>query len=264
MLPERTSLPVVEVDLGEGVRAGFTMRAGGVSGAPFASLNLGLHVADDPADVLANRRRLERWVGGPVAFATQVHGAEVTVVDPGAGPDAPADSLGEFDALVARSGAGIAVLAADCVPVLLADPVAGVVGAVHAGRGGLVAGVVQVALAAMTGLGARPGRIRAAIGPAICGACYEVPAELRAEVSAVVPGTWATTSWGTASLDLPAGVAATLAGAGVGSIERVAICTLTDDRFYSHRGACEGGATGRSAGVIRADSPGPGRVGADR
>lgn len=241
---------MIEVDLGEGVRAGFTMRAGGVSDGDHAALNLALHVADDDGRVLTNRRLVERWAGGPVAYATQVHGRDVAVVEPWGGPGPAPASVGRFDALVSGSGAAVAVMVADCVPVLLADPVAGVVGAVHAGRGGLARGVVQAALAGMVGLGARPERIRAAIGPAICGACYEVPAALRAEVSAVVPAAWAQTSWGTASLDLPAGVTATLADAGVLRIERLGICTLTDERFYSFRAQRDGRPTGRFVGVI--------------
>ena len=107
------------------------------------------------------------------------------------------------------------MLVADCVPVLLADPEAGVVAAVHAGRRGLVAGVVEAAVAAMVAQGASVERVRAAIGPAIAGESYEVPAELQDEVASVVPQTRATTSWGTPALDLPAGVAAVLAAAGV-------------------------------------------------
>ena len=254
------------------------MRAGGVSSGSYGTLNLGLHVADDAADVLANRRLVERWAGGPVAYATQVHGAGVVVVPDQVGPQGPTTttttttttptptptSVGEFDALVSASGAGLAVLVADCVPVLLADPVTGVVAAVHAGRQGLARGVVQAALATMADLGARPERIRAAIGPAICGACYEVPAALRAEVAAVVPATRSEKSWGTPALDLPAGVAAILAGGGVTHVQQLAICTLTDARFYSHRAQPPGHPTGRFAGVIRTDAASPGRVGGDR
>jgi YfiH family protein len=250
---------VVQVDLGETVRAGFTMRAGGVSTGAYAALNLGLNVADATDDVLANRRIVERWAGGPIVFATQVHGAEVAVVAPPSGP-APT-AIGPFDALVSASGAGLGVLVADCVPVLLADPEAGVVAAVHAGRRGLAGGVVQAALARMVELGARRGRVRAAVGPAICGACYEVPAALRAEVAGVVPAAWATTSWGTPALDLPAGVVATLVAAGVDRVQPLDICTLTDDRFYSHRRAQRSGeTTGRSAGFIRTFTPDRGRV----
>jgi polyphenol oxidase len=253
----RTALPVVEVDLGEGVRAAFTTRSGGVSSGAHATLNLGLNVDDDPARVRANRRLVEAWSGGAVQFASQVHGVRVAIVGPELSGVTP-DSVGEVDALVAATGAGVAVLVADCVPVLLADPAVGVVGAVHAGRRGLADGVVQSALAAMVDLGARADRIRAVIGPAICGACYEVPADLRAEVAAVVPASWSTTSWGTPALDLPAGVAATLAAAGVSRVEDLALCTLTDERFYSHRSQRGGPPTGRFAGVIRTTAQIPG------
>jgi YfiH family protein len=143
------------------------------------------------------------------------------------------------------------VVVADCVPVLLADASAGVGAAVHAGRRGLVDGVVQAAVAAMVAAGARPGRVRAAIGPAICGRCYEVPAALRDEVADVVPGVAATTSWGTPALDLPAGVAAVLAAAGVTGVHRTGWCTHTDDRFFSHRRSTRTGeAPGRCAAVV--------------
>lgn len=255
-------LPVVRVDLGEGVLAAFTTRDGGVSSAGYSSLNLGLNVADRRADVLANRAVVAAWAGGPVAFATQVHGAEIAVVaaaDDRLAGQVAAGSVGEFDGLVSADGAGVAVLVADCVPVLLADPVAGVVGAVHAGRRGLVAGVVQRAVAVLVAQGARPGRIRAAIGPAICGRCYEVPDRMRDEVAAVVPAAWATSAWATPALDLPAGVAAVLAQLGVTGVHQLGLCTRTDPAFYSHRRAiASGGVAGRFAGVIRAAGPIPG------
>ncbi|WP_171905417.1 laccase domain-containing protein, partial [Cellulosimicrobium cellulans] len=116
---------VLEVDLGPGVRAGFTTRAGGVSPAPWASLNLGLGVEDDAARVRENRARASTWLGRPVHFSTQVHGTGVAVVAAPVGAaerDAGApDTVGEADALVAADGAGLGVLVADCVPVLLAD-----------------------------------------------------------------------------------------------------------------------------------------------
>ena len=256
----RETLPVVTVDLGEGVRAAFTTSSGGVSTGDHATLNLGLGVGDRALDVLTNRALDAGWGGGPVRFGTQVHGRDVVVAEkvtsPAPGPD---PSAGECDGLVSSRGRGVGVLVADCVPVLLADPVAGVVGAVHAGRRGLVAGVVQAALATMVAEGARANRVRAAIGPAICGCCYEVPDLLRAEVADVVPETWGTTTWGTPALDLPAGVAALLRAAGVGSIHRVEACTRTDDRFYSYRRAqATGASTGRFAGVVIAAGRVPG------
>lgn len=247
---------IVEVDLGPGVRAAFTTRAGGVSRGPWAALDLGLHVDDDPDAVRANRRTVGRWLGAEPAFATQVHGRDVVVVNPGS---SGADTVGEFDALVGRSGTAVGVLVADCVPVLLADAEAGVVAAVHAGRRGVLAGVVGAALDAMAAAGADRSRVRAAVGPAVCGRCYEVPDAMRDEVAATVPATWATTRAGTPALDLPAGVAAQLAAAGVTDVHLTGLCTMEDDRFYSHRrDGGPHGRTGRFAGVVVAgrDTPG--------
>jgi YfiH family protein len=244
-------LTVVEVDLGPGVRAGFTTRSGGVSVPPWDALNLGLEVGDATTRVLANRDLVERWVGTRVAFASQVHGVDVRVLsDP---PARSATSIGLYDALVSTSSSvAVAVLVADCVPVLLADVEAGVVGAVHAGRRGLVAGVVEAAVDALVGAGAQPDRLRAVVGPSISGAAYEVPAAMRDEVAAVLPETWATTAWGTPALDLPAGVVAVLARVGVSRVQCLGVCTSTDARFYSHRRAQRRGVTtGRFAGVIR-------------
>jgi len=140
------------------------------------------------------------------------------------------------------------VVVADCVPVLLADPVAGVVAAVHAGRRGLVAGVVQATLEAMVGRGAATHRIRAAVGPAIAGTSYEVPADLRDEVARVVPATWSTTSWGTPALDLPAGVRAILEQSGVRQVSVSTRDTYTDDELFSFR---RSPVTGRFGGVVR-------------
>lgn len=261
MTAAATGIDTVPVDLGEGVRAFFTAAAGGVSPEPWASpsgpgLNLGLNVSDDPARVRANRARLgEVLDGAPVAFATQVHSARVLSL--GAAEhrqwrgDPVPGTAGDGDALVtAERGLGLGVLVADCVPVLLADDVAGVVGVAHAGRKGTAAGVVLKALEAMTERGARPDRVRAAIGPAVCGRCYEVPAPLRDDVAAVVPRAFAETSWGTPALDLPAAVASQLSGAGV-AVTRVRRCTLEEASFFSHRRATAGGTTtGRQAGVV--------------
>jgi len=239
------------VDLGPGVLAAFTTRSGGVSAPPWDSLDLGLGVGDDDRAVYANRALLAAWVAVPVAFGTQVHGARVVAVDHPPAPDTP--SVGEGDALVtARVDVAVAVLVADCVPVLLADPEARVVAAVHAGRAGLLAGVVEAAVAALCARGARPDRVRAAIGPSIAGRSYEVPAALRAQVAARVPATSATTAWGTPALDLAAGVAAVLAGRGITAVTRLDRDTFTDPALYSHRRAmADGTRTGRSCGVVR-------------
>ncbi|GIG25142.1 peptidoglycan editing factor PgeF [Cellulomonas denverensis] len=237
---------VIGVDLGPGIRACFTTRAGGVSPAPWDELNLGQAVGDDPDRVAANRARVQDWAGVPLSWGHQVHGTVVRLVD---GPDAGTD---DCDAVaVLRPGLGAAVLVADCVPVLIADPDARVAAAVHAGRRGLLAGVVQEAVAALTAHGADPARMRAAIGPCIRGPHYEVPAAMRDEAAAVLPATACTTVDGTPGLDLPAGVRSVLTAAGLREVLDTGLDTAVDDRFFSHRRAQRAGVTtGRSAGVI--------------
>lgn len=172
----------------------------------------------------------------------QVHGAEVAVVDgsqSGASPHA--------DALVTtRPDTALLARAADCVPVLLADPRRGVIGAVHAGRQGLVSDVVGAAVRRMGALGGDD--LVAWIGPHVCGACYEVPQALQDEVVAEVPEALATTSWGTPALDLGAGIRAQLATAGVAEVRSLDICTREDPRWPSYRR--DGAAATRFAGVI--------------
>jgi YfiH family protein len=254
LLPADLGAGLLRVDLGEGVVAGFTTRHGGVSPAPWASLDLGTSTGDEPARVRRNRDLLEGWIGAPVAFSTQVHGDDVLVlgaVERTEWSAAPPSSVGEADALVtAEPGLALGVLVADCVPVVLADPVARVVGVAHAGRRGLALGVVDRALDAMIAQGANVSQVRAAVGPAVCGSCYEVPEAMRDEVSAVVPEAWSTTDRDTPALDLPRGVLARLAARGVPAV-RVERCTRTDPDLFSHRRATAAGeVTGRQAGVV--------------
>ena len=178
-----------------------TSRPGGASAPPYASFNLGLHVGDDPTAVHANRSRLARATGlgaDRLVWMEQVHGSAVAVVDgPRAQPVPQTDGL-----VTATPGLALMVLVADCVPVLLASP--GAVGAVHAGRAGSAAGVVPAAVAALVGLGADLAATDALLGPSICGACYEVPAEMQASVEAALPGSATTTRRGAPGLDLRA------------------------------------------------------------
>lgn len=228
------------------MRAFFTTRSGGVSTGPYASLNLGRNVEDEPRAVETNLEKLDELAGAGVVLAAQVHGATVLTV----GGPVEGRLAGTGDGLVTTTAVPIAVVVADCVPVLLADPDARVVAAAHAGRPGLVAGIVANTVAQMRALGAE--RINAVLGPAICGDCYEVPAAMRDEVDAVVPSTASTTSWSTPGLDLPAGVTAQLRAAGVERIERIERCTFTDDDLYSHRRfGADGSRRGRFAGVVR-------------
>ncbi|MFE0963115.1 peptidoglycan editing factor PgeF [Streptomyces fungicidicus] len=233
-----------------GAHFAFTDRWGGVSAAPYAELNLGGAVGDEPGAVRANRELAARSLGvdpARVVWMNQVHGADAVVVDePWGGEPVP-----EVDAIVtARRGLALAVLTADCVPVLLADPVAGVVAAAHAGRPGLVAGVVPAAVRAMTGLGADPARIVARTGPAVCGRCYEVPETMRAEVAAVEPAAHAETGWGTPAVDVAAGVRAQLERLGVRDREQSPVCTLESADHFSYR---RDRTTGRLAGYVWLD-----------
>lgn len=227
-------------------RGAFALRSGGTSTAPYSSLDLADHVGDDRACVAANRERVRRAIGAAtLVFAEQVHGRGVAVVDSPAGPLAHPG----VDALVtATPGLALVVLAADCLPVLLVDPVAGVIGAAHAGRQGLVDGVLQATLAAMGGLGASVDRLVAVLGPAACGGCYELPEALADEVGAQVAGSRSTTRHGTASVDLVAGATSLLAAAGVGAVRTVGGCTIEQPRrWFSYR---RDGRTGRHAGLV--------------
>ena len=228
----------------------FTTRPGGVSAPPYHALNLGAHVADAWPRVHDNRALVATAVGLDVeslVFAQQVHGRGVATVDRSSarGHDG---AVAAVDALVTSTpGLGLVVLAADCLPVLLADPVAGVVAAAHAGREGLVAGVLHRTLEAMAALGAEPGRTSAVVGPAACGRCYEVPAAMADDVEAAVPGSRSTTRQGTASVDLTAGAVGVLETAGV-AVTAVGGCTLEQPaRFFSYR---RDGRTGRHGGVV--------------
>lgn len=172
----------------------------------------------------------------------QVHGADVVVVDASSAGDEPV-----ADALVSNApGVALLVRTADCVPILLADVERGVIGAVHAGREGLVAGVVPAALTAMRRLGA--GQIRAWVGPHVCGGCYEVPASMREEIAVAIPETFAETTWGTPALDLGAGVSAQLDAHGV-SHRGLDRCTREDESLWSYRR--DGDAAGRLGALIR-------------
>ncbi|HEU0041070.1 MAG TPA: polyphenol oxidase family protein, partial [Jiangellaceae bacterium] len=173
-------------------------------------------------------------------YMNQVHGADVAVVD---GPRAGA--VPAVDAMVTtRAGLGLAVLVADCVPVVLADPRAGVLAVAHAGRTGLVAGVVPSVVRAMRANGARS--ITATLGPSVCGSCYEVPDDMRADVAGIVPEAWAHTRVGTPALDVAAGVAAQLRAEGV-AVANVGECTMENPDFYSFR---RDHRTGRFAGLV--------------
>ncbi|MGZ4471405.1 MAG: peptidoglycan editing factor PgeF [Nocardioidaceae bacterium] len=221
----------------------FTDRHGGTSGGPYASLNLAEVDATHREEVAENVRLAARALTGaepPVLRMRQVHGSDVHVVV------SVDDAVPVADAMVtARPGVVLMVRVADCVPVVLADAGRGIVGVAHAGRPGMAAGVVPNTVAAMRDLGAAD--LVAWVGPHVCGRCYEVPAEMRAEVSALVPEAYAETSWGTAALDIGAGVRAQLRSAGVAVVD-AARCTVEDEDLYSYRR--QGKQSGRMAGLV--------------
>lgn len=246
-MPAGRRLVIHEVDLGSRIKAGFTTRSGGISPEPWAEFNLGLNVGDSAERVLANRVTLGNRIGGcPVVFATQVHGAAVAEVE--AAPDGP--TCGEYDAIVTRSpGLGLGVLVADCVPILLADPVQRIVAVAHAGRAGIGAGVIGATVATMVRLGATS--VRAVVGPCVCVDCYEVPEAMRDSLAARWPRSYGITDRGRPAIDLRAAVESQLVACDLADITHVTACTREDDQFYSHRQATsvEGvGTTGRFAG----------------
>ena len=203
----------------------FTTRRGGVSEGPFASLNLGLKTDDDLDAVGENRARVERLTGGRIAPIRQVHGTEVVVADP--------DAVEEADGQVtAERGVAAMALTADCLPIALVAPEG--VAMLHAGWRGLADGVIAAGVEALRGLGA--GEVAAAIGPGAGPCCYEVGEEVHA-------------AFGTSgrTLDLKALARERLEAAGVGVVHDCGLCTIHDERFFSHRR--DRGVTGRQAGV---------------
>lgn len=228
------------------VRRVTTTRAGGVSKPPFDTFNLGDHVGDDPAAVAANRRRLAAALGlaeDAVVWMNQTHSDHVAVVD---GPRATA--VDDTDALVTtRRGLALAVVSADCVPVLLADSRAGVIGAAHAGRIGAQIGIVVRTLEKMVEMGASVADVSALLGPAVSGRHYEVPEEMAADVEKTLPGSRCRTERGTTGLDIRAGLVGQLTRLGVTAIDVDPRCTVADTRLFSHR---RGAPTGRLASVM--------------
>lgn len=237
------------------VRAFFTDRTGGVSARPYDRLNLAEHVGDDPSAVSLNRGLVQDLAEAPVVFMRPTHGTTVARLGESylAGGEPP-----EADILVTTvPGLALAALAADCVPVLFHDPWSGAVAAAHVGREGLRKGAVDAAVAALHDVrgGWRGlGDVTVAIGPAICGRCYEVSSAVRAEVAAVHPRAKSTTSWGSPSVDIPRAIAARLGHLGFKRIVQHYYCTFEELRLFSYR---REGQTGRQAGVVRCEGPTP-------
>jgi len=226
-----------------GIGRAFTDRSGGVSEPPYAGLNLGGHVGDSSDAVRENRARVAAEIGVDterLVFMDQCHGSDVAVVTERPSGPLPVDGV-----VTAEADLALAVLVADCTPVLLSDVRAGVVGAVHAGRPGMTKGVVAQAISAMRDLGAT--QVAAVVGPSVCGRCYEVPAEMRDAAAAVTTEASAASWTGTPAIDVAAGVVAQLRTAGVEDLTWVPGCAREDTSLFSYR---RDGTTGRFAGVI--------------
>lgn len=224
----------------------FTDRHGGYSTGDFSSFNLARHVGDDDELVAANRAALAQVLGlsgERLSFVSQVHGTDVRTIgddDDLRGASSTADAQ-----LTELSGIGLAIMVADCTPVMLADPEAGLVAAIHAGRPGMAAGIVPATVERMRGLGAED--IHAIIGPSVCPRCYEVPAELRDEVAAVEPVAASVSVTGSPALDVAGAVAEQLRRAGVTIDHFSRTCTKESEDLFSYRRQQR---TGRFAGII--------------
>ena len=198
--------------------------------------NLALHTGDDPVHVHSNRIELRSELHmDAIQFMEQSHGDVVRIVEEHSESDLPADAL-----ITAKRGLGLAVLVADCIPLLLSSPTC--VAAVHVGRIGMTNGIVDKTIDIMEGLGAQG--INAWIGPSICGNCYEVSPEMYEEVTTFFPGS--ATSSEKHSLDLPRGTVEILRERGIDT-HALGLCTLENSKFFSHR---RDKTIGRQAGIV--------------
>ncbi len=223
------------------VDVAFTDRHGGVSVPPFDTLDLTRSAPGRDVELRANLSAVaDAFDVSGFATMTQIHGADVRLVHRPGPESQPCDAL-----IATVPDLALCVRVGDCVPLVLADAGAGVVGVAHAGRPGLVAGIVPAVVAAMRDQGAQA--IEAWMGPRVCGGCYEVPAQMRADVAAAIPAAYACTTWGTPSVDIGAAVHSQLAAAGcvVHDIDR---CTRESPELYSYRR--DGAASGRFAGIV--------------
>jgi YfiH family protein len=221
-------------------RVVFSSARGGVSAGPYASLNLGLLTDDTPENVAENRRRLGETVGHPwsrFCYGRQVHGATVRrATEP---PSAERPYTHEDGQATALTDAAAIVFVADCLPVMLAAE--GAVAALHCGWRPLAAGIIAEGVQALQEVGGS-GPVTAALGPSARGCCYEVGEEVHAHFAAY------DARRGERNLDLAAVAVQQLRDAGVEIAHDVELCTMCDDRFFSHRR--DHGVTGRQAGVI--------------
>jgi YfiH family protein len=219
------------------VNYSFTDRTGGLSTGAFLSNNVATHVGDEVATVLANRARLESDLGLPIQFMDQVHGDVVATIGNEIVAAPTADAL-----FTQNAGIGLAVMVADCIPLLLSN--ARSVAAVHVGRKGLMNEVAMSAIQAMRSIDSA--EITAVVGPSICGQCYEVSEDIYEEVSTRFPLAASTTSDCGFALNLSRALMDQLQKSGVRVVDE-GRCTVEDSSLYSYR---RDGVTGRQVGVV--------------
>ena len=215
----------------------FTDRTGGLSTGAFLSRNLATHVGDDHAVVLANRARLESDLALPIQYMDQVHGKAVATIERQIISPPIADAL-----LTQSAGIGLAVMVADCIPLLLASTES--VAAVHVGRKGLMNKVAIEAIQEMLSHGASA--ITAVVGPSICGNCYEVSQDVYDDVVKSFPLAASKTREGGFALDLSRALIDQLQNFGIEIFDE-GRCTVEDKNLYSYR---RDGVTGRQVGVV--------------
>ncbi len=243
--PRLTPIEAPELQL-PGIAHAFFTREGGVSTGIYRGLNTGIGSKDSREAVLENRSLAARHLGTSLerlATPYQIHSADAVIVDtmwaPRLGPKA--------DAVVTRhAGIAVGIGAADCGPILFADPVARIVGAAHAGWKGALGGVLESTVAAMESLGATRANITAVLGPTISANAYEVGPEFSARFVEAEPKNARffrpSSRDGHSMFDLPAYVVARLKAAGVATVGNLALCTYADEaRFYSYRRATHRG-----------------------
>lgn len=233
-------------------QAGFTSRLGGVSAPPYDSLNVGRYLGDSEENVWLNRERIAQSIGSDIIWMNQTHSSRVVEVKPGF-----TSEIMNCDGMILNGSAfeevglavpALAVQVADCVPVLFACEDGRCIGAVHAGRVGFTSGIIRNTVEEFAALGVTPDKLRAAVGPSICGHCYEVPEDLQASVSRYEPATFTWTSWNTPGLDIRAGVVSQLKRLGVDVVFASKRCTFEDESLFSYR---REGTTGRFCGLVK-------------
>lgn len=231
-------IPVtIPIMLAPGVKVVYTTRLGGTSEGDYAHCNLGGKTGDDPNHVLANRVALSNAIDAKLSLVSQVHSGVAVDVDESfvmnrpfgfdvsGGKGETAQQVGETadnpavveadGQVTAQKNVALGMFAADCLPVLMADAEAGVIGAAHCGRRGLQNGVIGATVEKMVAKGAKPERIVATLGPCICGDCYEVGGDIADEFDAQFPGTFTLSRFGQPGIDIAAAALQELAKAGV-------------------------------------------------